>query len=232
MDEKRQQPIATEEWIDLAGNRAGQAARARALAERQSAPVMTFLARFLRIHTEERAWRIGADGEEMVAARLAKLPDSWRVLHALPVGDRDADIDHLVIGPGGVFTINTKHHPHANVWVGGNTFMVNGQRYPYIRNANHEALRASKLLSRASRQLIEVTGVIAVVGAHRGLTVKQQPEGVRVMGRQRLVKWLRTQLPTLSAAQVESIYAVARRSDTWQRGRRPSDVAQAHTTRS
>ncbi|MFE7074420.1 nuclease-related domain-containing protein [Streptomyces sp. NPDC057620] len=27
-------------------------------------------------------------------------------------------IDHLLIGPGGVFTINTKHHQGAPVWVG------------------------------------------------------------------------------------------------------------------
>jgi len=216
---RNEQPLqrdATEEWVDLAGNRAGQAARARALAERQAAPVMTFLARFLRFHTDERAWRIGADGEEMVASRLAKLPEGWRVLHALPVGERDADIDHLVIGPGGVFTVNTKHHPHANVWVAGNTFMVNGQRLPYIRNARHEARRAARLLSKASKQPVEVSGVIAVVGAQRGFTIKEQPENVQVLGRKRLAQWLRYQPAILSDAQVEGIHAVARRSDTWQ----------------
>jgi hypothetical protein len=25
-----------------------------------------------------------------------------------------ADIDHVVIGPAGVFTVNAKHHPDAN----------------------------------------------------------------------------------------------------------------------
>jgi hypothetical protein len=93
------------------------------------------------VHTDERAWRIGADGERKVADRLARLPQAWTVLHALPVGARGADIDHLVIGPGGVFTINTKHHPDARIWVGGDTFLVNGKRYPYVRNARHEAAR-------------------------------------------------------------------------------------------
>ncbi|MDP9431276.1 MAG: NERD domain-containing protein [Actinomycetota bacterium] len=49
--------------------------------------------------TDERAWRIGADGEKAVAARLAELGDRWRVLHAVPVGERGSDIDHVVIGP-------------------------------------------------------------------------------------------------------------------------------------
>ena len=85
------------------------------MAHRQAAPVKTLLARVLGVHTDERAWRIGADGEEAVAARLAKLGGHWRVLHAVPVGDRGSDIDHVVIGPAVVFTINSKHHPHASV---------------------------------------------------------------------------------------------------------------------
>jgi len=62
-------------------------------------------------------WRIGADGEEKVAARLAKLVKKdprWRSLHAIPVGENGSDIDHLVIGPGGTFTLNSKHHPRGS----------------------------------------------------------------------------------------------------------------------
>lgn len=60
-------------WVDLALNRPGEAARARAVELRQAAPVRTTLARFLGVHTDERAWRIGADGEESIARELAKL---------------------------------------------------------------------------------------------------------------------------------------------------------------
>jgi hypothetical protein len=62
----------------------------------------------------------------VVGARLDRLPDGWCVLNAIPVGDRGADIDHLVIGPGGVFTLNTKHHPKGKVWVAENALLVNG----------------------------------------------------------------------------------------------------------
>jgi hypothetical protein len=66
-------------------------AREQAVTLRRAAPIRTFLARILNVHTEERAWRIGADGEEKVAAQLAKLAKKdqrWRFLHAVPVGDR------------------------------------------------------------------------------------------------------------------------------------------------
>src|SRR5680860_1213119 len=104
-------------WIDLTTNRAGTEAREQALAAREAAPVKTFLARALGVHTDERAWRIGADGEEKVATQLAKVAKKdprWRFLHAIPVGDRGSDIDHVIVGPGGVFTVNAKHHPKGN----------------------------------------------------------------------------------------------------------------------
>ena len=148
-------------WLDLSTNAPGAEARGEALAAREAAPVRSLLARALGIHTDERAWRIGADGEERVAARLAKLAKKdprWRSLHAIPVGNRGSDIDHVVIGPGGVFTLNTKHHPGAKIWVGGDTFMVDGHKQPYIRNSRHEASRAAKLLTSACGFPVHVEG--------------------------------------------------------------------------
>ena len=43
---------------------------------------------------------IGADGEEKVATQLAKAAKKdprWRFLHAIPVGDRGSDIDHVIV---------------------------------------------------------------------------------------------------------------------------------------
>ena len=201
---------------DLGSQVAGQAVAEQAQAAREAAPVKTLVARVLGVHTEERAWRVGAQGEKKVAARLARLPEGWHVLHAVPVGNRGSDIDHVVIGPAGVFTINAKHHPNANVWVGGNTFMVNGRKVPYVRNSRHEAQRASRLLSEAAGREVKVRGVIAVVGAHKGFTVKEQPSDVTVVTRKRLARWLQDQRAWLPLVDVEDLHSVARRSDTWQ----------------
>lgn len=205
-------------WQDLAAIRAGAAAREQAVALKQAAPVRTFLARALGVKTDERAWRIGADAEEEVASRLRKLGDRWKVLHAVPVGENGSDIDHVVIGPGGVFTINTKHHPTASVWVGGNTIMVNGTRTHYVRNSRFEAKRTSRFLTTALGGIpVFTTGLIAVMGATGGFRIKSQPPDgdVVVMTRKEVAKWLARRPEVLTDEQVETIYAVARRSDTW-----------------
>jgi Nuclease-related domain len=203
--------------VDLSSNRAGAMAREQALALKQAAPVRTFVARALGVRNDERAWRIGADGEEKVAAQLEKLlrkDPRWRVLHAVPVGERGSDIDHVVIGPGGVFTINAKHHPGAKIWVGGDTFMVNGQRQPYIRNSRHEAKRAARLLSASCGFPVEVASLVVPVRA-ADVTVKQAPDDVIVVTRARVARWLRKRPDVLRADAIEAIFASARRSPTW-----------------
>lgn len=211
-------PSTHRPWLDLTTNRPGAEAREQALAAREAAPVKTLLARALRVHTEERAWRIGADGEELVAAQLvkaAKKDPRWRFIHAIPVGNRGSDIDHLVIGPGGIFTVNTKHHPQAKIWVGGTTFMVDGHKQPYIRNSRYEAARAARLLTAACGFPVHVEGLIVTVNA-QDVVVKKAPDGVHVTPRMQVAKWLLRHGDLLSVDTVDAIHDVARRSTTWQ----------------
>jgi hypothetical protein len=148
-------------WVDLALHAPGELAWAEAQRAREAAPVRSLLGRLMGVHTEERAWQLGAEGEVRVAAQLDRLrrrDERWRYLHAIPVGDNGADIDHLVVGPGGVFTLNAKHHPNARIWIGGDVLMVNGVRQPYVRNGRHEAACASRLLSAACGFSVAVSG--------------------------------------------------------------------------
>lgn len=202
---------------DLALNLPGQAARRQATELRDAAPVRTLLARVVGAKTDERAWRIGADGEAEVARRLAKLGPAWKVLHAVPVGERGSDIDHVAIGPGGVFTINAKNHPQANVWVGGDTVKVNRFNQPYVRNSRHEAGRAADLLSAAAGFDVEVRGIVAIMGAHRGFTVKQQPRDglVTVITRKQVDAHLGAMPAVLGVPSIERIFDVARHLATW-----------------
>ncbi|MGN6780051.1 MAG: nuclease-related domain-containing protein, partial [Marmoricola sp.] len=132
-------------------------------------------------------------------------------------GERGSDIDHVVIGPVGVFTVNAKHHPKTSVWGGGDTFMVNGQRVPYVRNSRHEAKRAGRLLSEQSGFPVAVLGVIAVMGAHKGFKIKKQPEdgAVVIVQRRRIAQYVQGLPRRMTEQEIEAIYDVARRSTTW-----------------
>jgi hypothetical protein len=162
---------------------------------------------------ESRPWYLGALGEQEVARMLAQLPPQWCVVHAIPVGRRGSDIDHLVIGPGGVFTVNAKHHEGANVWVGDTRLFVNGRPTDHLRNARYEARRAAKLLSEASGARVDVTPVIAVVGARR-VTTRGNPDVV-VSRSSQLAAVLRQRRPALRADEVAAVTASALAPATW-----------------
>lgn len=205
-------------WLDLATNAPGEGVREMASSAQLAAPVRNVFARMLGVHTDERAWRIGADGEEKVAARLARVikrDPRWRFLHSIPVGTRGSDIDHLAIGPGGVFTINSKHHPKARIWVGGSTFLVDGHKVPYIRSSRFEAARAAELLAGATGLVVPVEGVIVTVNA-ADVIVKSQPQGVYVVPRMKIAQWLLRLGDTLDPEYIDAIYDAARRSTTWR----------------
>jgi len=141
-------------WEDLALRQPGQAVRQQAQEELaanwQESKFRTMLQVAFDTHTDERAWRKGAVGEEAIGARLEKLSaQGWRVLHSVPVGENGSDIDRLAIGPGGVWTINTKNHRGKKIWVAPRQIRGGGHVVPYVRNSEFEANRVRRILLAA-----------------------------------------------------------------------------------
>lgn len=159
-------------------------------------------------------WYRGALGELNVASLLASLDDGWTVLHSVPIGTRGSDIDHVVVGAAGVFTINSKFHEGARVWVGGRRILVNGQKTDHLRNMRYEVARTQTLLSTVIGADVPVRGAIVIVGAKQ-ITIREQPTGVAVVGASQLLRWLKKQKPLLEPAQLAAVAAVVRTEATW-----------------
>ncbi len=179
----------------------------------------------LGVHTDERAWRRGAIGEEEVARRLAKLPsDIWTVVHDIAIGDRGANVDHLVVGPPGVFTLNTKHLT-GKVWVAEHAFRHNGHKTDYLRKARAESKRISKLLTVQLGRAV-VHPVLVVMGAE--LKIKAQPVDVSVVTRRGLRSWLEHLPESQSETDLVELSRAVRLPSTWQpQQARPKKVASA-----
>jgi len=202
---------------DLAANRPGAALKDKAKQLQIRNPVLRVLARLLGVRTRDRAWKVGAKGEEKVGGRLDKLASAgWRVLHNVDLGGR-GDIDHLVIGRFGVFTINTKHHPRAFVQVHRSKIIVRRKEQPYVGKAHREADRVHRALSAELGRPVNVTPLIVVHG-HARLAgwLRHRPQGVQVLPSWLVRWWFR--LPgraLLRAEEVETLYKTARHSPTW-----------------
>jgi Nuclease-related domain len=159
-------------------------------------------------------WYADAVGEREVGRLLGFLGGSWTVLHSVPFDSASRDIDHLAIGPGGVFAINTKNHADRHLVVDGANFIVSGHRYPYIRKAEYEARQVTIALAGVLPLGFAVTPVIAVVAPAR-LTVREMPSSVRVVDARQLADWLQARPATLDASRVEQLATVAALPETW-----------------
>lgn len=157
----------------------------------------------------------GVLAERAVAVRLAGLPAGWTVFHSLPVGRDGADIDHLVVGPGGVFTVDVKHRRDAAAWVAGHAVLVHGRRRPHVQRAEGVARRVDRIVAGVLPEAPAVRPVVAVVGAKR-LVVRAQPRLARVVRAEQLRRFLLAQPPVLGLDEVASLSAVFDDARTWQ----------------
>lgn len=168
------------------------------------------------LSSESQTWYRGALGEVAVGRILKNLGPEWLVLHAVPVGTGSSDIDHVLIGPAGIFTINTKNHSGQPVWVAGRTLMVAGRKTRHLYNAAHEAARAAKLLTAGAGFPVKVSAVVVIVEP-KSLTIKARPDQVAVVTAAQLLGWLRGFNPVLSPVELARISSVAVQPGTWHR---------------
>jgi hypothetical protein len=132
----------------------------------------------------------GASAEEHVGSLLAQLPaDEWHVVHDASFGR--GNIDHILVGPAGLFTVETKSHP-GPVRVG----RVHGAT---IR----QALAQRDLLEHVMQMRVEPLLVFSRAWVDRPLARRK---GVRVLPARLLIAHLLKRKPVLSPVQVDEIY--------------------------
>jgi Nuclease-related domain len=212
----------------LRGRVPGQVAMSTVVAEQVTAPRRSLLARIFGkspLSPQSRNLYRAAVGELLVGDMLDNLGPRWDVLHVLPVDDSGKDIDHLVIGPPGVFTITTENFPGQEIKVNGDFLAVGSQRFDDIAVARELGQSAAELLSAAAAAPIAVRPLLVVVTPTK-LALRQQPDGVTVVASRQLLHYLRGLDRTLDGAEVASISDVADRDTTWHAAPGPAEDTQ------
>jgi hypothetical protein len=167
-----------------------------------------------RLSPETEAWRRGAEGERQVARLLEPLVrQGWGVQHDLRVPGSKANVDHVVIGPPGVFVVDAKNYrgrlrlSHDGLLWHGRTFLA-----PTLSATRWEA---DKLQARIGAPDIAVVPIVAVLGAMVPFG-QVTSMGVTVIPARRLVGLLRGLPPTLTPQRAREVAAqINRRLDRY-----------------
>ncbi|HYM91187.1 MAG TPA: nuclease-related domain-containing protein [bacterium] len=131
----------------------------------------------------------GAAGEEHVGALLEELSDGgWRVIHDASLGR--GNVDHILIGPAGVFTVETKSHP-GPVRVG----RVHGATI-----AQAQAQR--RMIEGVAGTKVEPLIVFSRAWVDRPMARRK---GVRIVPARMLLGYLERLPATLSSGEIEKV---------------------------
>jgi Nuclease-related domain len=140
------------------------------------------------LEKERLCWRNGALGEKLVGAMLLELPDSFTVFQDVSFGF--GNIDHIVIGPTGLFAIDVKSCRGKVTADDDGEVLVNGKKRPMIFPLLASAADLNKRIEAISNRKFFVRGVVAFTNAW--LEMKWgETRNILYMSSDRLVNFLR-----------------------------------------
>ena len=146
-----------------------------------------------RLYSEQAGrWLRGADGERAVGAICAELEaDGWHAIHDVSLGR--GNVDHILIGPGGIFTIETKSHrgriPIDRIY----TKMLT------------QAYAEKKLVERITGR--DVQGLLVFSRAYLVGSVPAQRNGVTILPARMLRGYFSRRRPVLETTEAAKIHA-------------------------
>ena len=132
----------------------------------------------------------GATGEEEVGGLLDELPGDWRVIHDASLGR--GNVDHILIGPAGLFTVETKSHPGP--------VRVRRVHGATLRQASAQRKAIEEVAGMAAESLI----VYSRAWVDRPLASRK---GVRVVPARMLLRYLAKRDEALTSEEIERVRA-------------------------
>ncbi len=173
---------------------------------------LVFLGAYVQRPQTVEAWRIGAEGERRTAKYLDGLAEAgFVVLHDRKVPGYGGNLDHVAIGPTGVWAIETKNVA-GRAEIDGDSLRIRGYRQDKMVDQVYREAAAIQVALRESLEHHRLT-VTPVICLHRAELpwFNKTVRGVRLASGRQLVRLLRAGDPRLTPDDVQRLAGVAGR---------------------
>ncbi len=195
------------------------------VAAHESAPRRPRFARVFGVDSlDELTWPLyqRAVGTLETARLIGRLDDDWSVVDDVRVDGSPLRIDHLLIGPAGVFTISTLDQSDQSVWIARAAFELAGPSHNHIRNSALEVGFVERRLSELLGVPVEASGIVVASDPAPAL-LPDDPRDVTLVRPKDLLTVLRARPVVLSPERVDAI-ADAAHAAFASRGDLPSEA--------
>ena len=152
-----------------------------------------------------KAWDAGAVGERVVAEKLSELvPRGWYVLHDVHwPGRPKANLDHVLVGPGGVVVVDAKNWTGEVRVASGVLWQGRYARTQAVEGALAQCAAVASVLAPPHRRTVRPLICMAAQPDLFGVTNSD----VAVVGAQRVVGAIEALPPVLDQQTVVGLYA-------------------------
>ena len=155
-------------------------------------------------HTPDR-WRGLAGVDRPARFVLGRLDEGWQLV---PLDDDS----HVVVGPGGVFTLHTKRFD-GKVWVSPTSVRHNGHPTRLVTRAAEAARQTSELLTTTLGRPVPVRSALVIIADC--WTGRERPPDVFVGAPRGVRDWLLRQPVVLRPREVAEIAATLQARSAW-----------------
>lgn len=161
----------------------------------------------------------GNSGELRIGLKLNDLHKrGWGVLHAIPLYGGRADIDHLLVGSGGVWTVNAKAHGNLPIKVIGDRMSVGRSLVDHVPAARREAAYVSRILKANGFDVPVHPAVALDLTSYTDFHVVREPEDVVVDLTACVVEAIASSEGVLDQPTINAVFALLRQRRVWESG--------------
>ncbi|MET1044999.1 MAG: nuclease-related domain-containing protein [Microbacteriaceae bacterium] len=154
-----------------------------------------------------------AVAERRVGLLLEELGGQWDVLHAIPRTDPDQPLEHLIVGPPGVFVLRGYDLGAGDVWLRGATLVARRHRQS-LDDLQEQAEYASRMLGLATALPIEVRPIAVLLDPGR-VWARPDGAGLIVLSNRELVTWLLSRPSRYCGDEIVALSVAAETAATW-----------------
>ncbi len=147
----------------------------------------------------------GAHAEEVVSERLMNLPDGYHVFHDIAFDG--FNIDHIVVGPGGIFLVETKSHK-GKIDAQGDTLLLDGAQPPknFLNQTWSQTFQLRDFLKKQTSKEWNVKPILCFTRAF--VSIRTQVKGITVVNKKYLTTYLSKQQQSLNSENIETITGI------------------------
>jgi hypothetical protein len=154
-------------------------------------------------------YRTGIIGEQKVTKTLSlALSDEYSMFNDVKLKNMPSgNIDHIVVGPTGIFVIETKNYKSKISYYGDNWEGI-GRGKPPSNQARINAMRIKKILDSSESlksKAFYIQGIVVFANNKAELIEKKPPEHVKIKRIDNLAAYIKSEPKRLEAGEIEQI---------------------------